>query len=124
MCKETGESIDHLFLHCHTARELWALVFSMFGVWWVMPRHVVDLLACWTGRTCRCRAATIWGLIPHYLMWVICGERNARSFEDSEKMIQELKQCFLSMLLEWVNASDISHFNSLYELIIFCQLTL
>jgi hypothetical protein len=124
MCKEAGESSDHLFLHFHTARELWELVFSMFGVWWVMPRHVVGLLACWTGRNHRCRSATIWGLIPQCLMWVIWRERNARSFEDLEKTIQELKQFFLSMLLEWVNASDISHFNSLYELINFCQLTL
>jgi hypothetical protein len=122
MCKEAGESIDHLFLHCHTARELWALTFSMFGVSWVLPRHVVDLLACWTGRAHRGRSATIWGLIPHCLMWVIWRERNARTFEDLENTIQDIKHCFLSMLLEWVNASDISHFNSLYELINSCQL--
>ena len=124
MCKEAGESIDHLFLHCHTARELWALAFSMFGVTWVLPRHVVDLMACWNGCTRRCKSATIWGMIPHCLMWVIWRERNARTFEDLEKSTQELKQCFLSMLLEWVNASDISHFSSLYELINFCQLTM
>jgi exonuclease III len=124
MCKEAGESIDHLFLHCHIARELWALVFSMFGVSWVLPRHVVDLMACWNGCTRRCKSATIWGMIPHCLMWVIWRERNARTFEDLEKQTQELKQCFLSMLLEWVNASDISHFVSLYELINFCQLTM
>uniref|UniRef100_A0A2N9IE81 Reverse transcriptase zinc-binding domain-containing protein n=1 Tax=Fagus sylvatica TaxID=28930 RepID=A0A2N9IE81_FAGSY len=99
MCKEAGESIDHLFLHCYTARELWGLILSMFGVWWVMPRHVVDLLACWNGRTRRCRAASIWGLIPHCLMWVIWRERNARSFEDSEKSIQDLKQVFLIFVI-------------------------
>jgi hypothetical protein len=51
MCKEDGESIDHLFLHCNAANELWQLVFSKFGIWWVMPYHVVDLLAYWTGHT-------------------------------------------------------------------------
>jgi hypothetical protein len=84
----------------------------------------VDLLACWSGRTRKCRAASIWGLIPHCLMWVIWKERNARSCEDLEKTIQELKQCFLSMLLAWVNASGTPHFNSVYELINFCHFTL
>jgi hypothetical protein len=77
MCKEAGESIDHLFLHCHTARELWDLVFSMFGLRWVMPCHVVDLLACWTGQNRRSRSDAIWALIPHCLMWIIWRERNA-----------------------------------------------
>jgi hypothetical protein len=37
MCKADGESVDHLLLHCSYAKELWDLVFAMFGVHWVMP---------------------------------------------------------------------------------------
>jgi hypothetical protein len=28
-------------------RELWIMIFQMFGVEWVMPKRVVDLLVCW-----------------------------------------------------------------------------
>ena len=31
MCKKSGESIDHLFLHCEIARELWISIFYLFG---------------------------------------------------------------------------------------------
>lgn len=40
--------MDHLLLHCAYARELWSLVLCLYGVQWVMPNKVVDLLACWT----------------------------------------------------------------------------
>jgi hypothetical protein len=32
MCKRSGESLDHLFLHCEVVRELWSVIFSLFGV--------------------------------------------------------------------------------------------
>lgn len=32
MCKRTGETVDHILLHCDVARELWLFVFSLFGV--------------------------------------------------------------------------------------------
>lgn len=32
MCKRSGKSIDHLFLYCDVARELWASLISLFGV--------------------------------------------------------------------------------------------
>ncbi|KAL0015632.1 hypothetical protein SO802_002701 [Lithocarpus litseifolius] len=44
MCKCNGESVDHLFLHCPVALELWDMVFDSFGVCWVMPKSVVGLL--------------------------------------------------------------------------------
>jgi hypothetical protein len=50
MCKISVESIGHLLLHCHVARFLWALVFSLFGLEWVMPQWVVELLASWKGQ--------------------------------------------------------------------------
>jgi hypothetical protein len=37
VCKTAGESIDHLFLHCMIAIELWSRIFQLFGVVWVMP---------------------------------------------------------------------------------------
>jgi hypothetical protein len=47
MCKNNGESIGHLLLHCEVARELWSYILSLFGVEWVMPRQVLDLLTSW-----------------------------------------------------------------------------
>jgi hypothetical protein len=50
MCKKSGESIEHLLLHCDVAREIWSFFFffySLFGVKWVMPRRVLDLLSSW-----------------------------------------------------------------------------
>ena len=37
MCKWSGESDDHLLLHCPVACELWSMVFGMFGVQRVLP---------------------------------------------------------------------------------------
>ena len=32
MCKYNGESVDHLFLHCLVAMDLWSMVLGLFGV--------------------------------------------------------------------------------------------
>ena len=74
MCKCNSETIDHLFLHCLVAMELWDMVFGLLGVCWVMPMSVVELLACWQGRFGRHRNGYIWIVVPHCLMWcVVCG---------------------------------------------------
>jgi hypothetical protein len=39
MCKKSRETLDHLVLYCDIARDLWNLVFQIFGVEWVMPRR-------------------------------------------------------------------------------------
>jgi hypothetical protein len=46
MCKRSLEFIYNLFLHCEGARELWNAIFRLFGVEWVMPRRVIELLDC------------------------------------------------------------------------------
>jgi hypothetical protein len=37
MRKKSGESIEHLLLHCKVARNLWSYIFTLFGVEWAMP---------------------------------------------------------------------------------------
>ena len=40
MCRHCGETIDHLFLHCEMAYRFWSLVFTTFGLSWVIPRSI------------------------------------------------------------------------------------
>ncbi|GMY13000.1 serine/threonine-protein kinase ATM-like [Fagus crenata] len=49
LCKSSGELPDHLILHCTFAQAIWSLVFCLFGISWVMPARVVDLLSSWMG---------------------------------------------------------------------------
>jgi hypothetical protein len=44
MCKKSGESIEHLLLHCQVARDLWSYIRTLSGVEWVMSRMMLDLL--------------------------------------------------------------------------------
>jgi hypothetical protein len=76
MCKTSREPIDHLFLHCMVATELWSTILHLFGVVWVMPRSVKDMLERWR-------------------------ERNARCFEDCEIGLMNLKKLVMQTLFMW-----------------------
>ena len=65
MCKNCGESMDHLLLHCSIACELWSLVFCLFGIHWVMPHKVIELFESWQGIFGRHRNIELWRIVPH-----------------------------------------------------------
>jgi hypothetical protein len=69
MCKKSGESIDHLLLHCDVARDIWSYFLILFGVEWVMPRRVLDLLSSRGNSLDRGQVKQIWkqGLLS--VMW-------------------------------------------------------
>lgn len=102
MCKRCKESVDHLLLHFPIAFELWSLVFCMFGLDWVMPHKVFELFESWQGKFGQHHNIDFRRLVPHYLMWCIWSERNARCFEGCEQSLLEIKSFFLHTLLTWV----------------------
>lgn len=91
MCKRSGESIDHLFLYYLVARELWCLIFSIFGIQWVMPSGVMELLRCLSGGFGRSQSLEIWRLVPHCLLWRIRREQNASCFLGREQQLLDFK---------------------------------
>jgi hypothetical protein len=121
LCKSNGESVDHLFIHCPMATDMWWMVFGMFGVQWVMPRTIMDLFSCWSGRLGSHDTVLVWKMIPHCLIWCLWHERNARHFEDSERHIHELKLFFFHTLFDWVLGSGASSIHSILELIDLCK---
>ena len=97
-------STNHILLiHCPVAREMWSMVFTLFGACWVMPSGVVELLTSWPGKFSRQRNGMIRNMIPHCLMWSIWWEGNTQVFEGTERSIHELKLFFFFPNFTWVD---------------------
>jgi hypothetical protein len=100
LCEADGESVDHLLLHCGTARALWNAFFTRFDLCWVMPRSVKELLASWCSSG-RSRSAVVWKMVPLCIMWCVWSERNLRCFVDLSRPIEDLIHFFLFTLFSW-----------------------
>ena len=83
------ESVDHLLLFYPIAHSLWMYMLRLFGIDWVMPGSVEELLSCWFHWLGK-HGSDIWDLVPGCLMWTIWSERNRRTFEDEEKTVVQL----------------------------------
>jgi hypothetical protein len=103
MCKKTEETVDHLLLHCDVASVLWNSLFNRFGMSWVMPRRVIDLLAYWWSSG-RSRSAAVWKTAPICIFWCLWWERNNRSFEDLERSLEEILSLLYHSLYCWTSA--------------------
>jgi hypothetical protein len=107
MCKKSGKLLDHLFLHCDVARELWIMVFQMFGIEWVMPKRVVDLLACWN-RGSAGMTTLLFGMqfLPSY-----SGAFGEKGTLEASMIKRErawiLWTCLLKTLFEWSFATTL-----------------
>ena len=120
LCQCSEESVDHLLIHCTQVSSLCSLVFFLFGVSWVIPKHMVELLACWKGGFGCYLAADIWWAIPLCLMWTIgesrtCVPLRRRSipswiwkdfspFHCAIGCLWDLILSFLLMLIFWIYA--------------------
>ena len=120
MCKSNSELVDHLFLHCPIAMDLWSMVLGLFGVSWVMPHTVLGLLGWWQGSFGRHWNGYIWSIVPHGLMWSLWRERNSR-FEDIERSISDLKLFFFRTLLDWLFALQNQSFPYFIDFLYSCN---
>lgn len=77
------------------ARELWSLVFALFGVSWIMPKMVVQILACWQGKFHNNSGVRVWKAAALCILWTIGRERNSRTFDGVERPILVIKQSML-----------------------------
>ena len=109
-----GESVDHLLLHCPITHSLWSFMLQAFGIHWVMPGSVVGLLSCWH-QWLGNHNSNIWNLVLGCLMWIVWLERNRRSFEDKEKMLDELKVLCQRSLFDWSRCWGFTDCSSLSE---------
>ena len=89
LCEMEGESVDHLLLHCVVACGLWNAFFSRFGLCWVMPRSVKQLLVSWWlgGHT---RSA----VVGKMALIVLCGVFGVKETIDVSRTCRGLERRF------------------------------
>ena len=72
--------MDHLLIFCLVVHSMWMYMLELFGIDWVMPGSVTDLLFCWYHWLGKLNSY-IWNLVPGCLMWTIWTKCNWRSFQ-------------------------------------------
>ena len=121
MCKCNSETVDNLFFHCPVAINLWAMSLSLFGVCWIMPKSVVELLASWQGQFGRHHNGYVSIVVPYCLVWCIWKERDSRCFEDNEHSLPNLKLFFFRTLMDWLSVWRNQSFSSILDLLDLCN---
>jgi hypothetical protein len=117
MCKNHWETGDHLLLHCEVATALRCSVFSMFGIQWVLPAKVLDMLAGWHNWFGR-HSSTVWNLAPLCVVWSLWKERNRRIFEDLEKPFSHLQEQFSGLLFDCSRSWGFTEASSLPDFVV------
>jgi len=104
LCNLTGETNNHLFLHCKFTAQIWNLFLNITSMNWTMPEHTSDLLSCWIRRGGSKSQKRWWKLIPSCVWWSVWKERNGRCFEDRSNSIHKVKWNCIVSLLFWCNS--------------------
>ena len=103
MCEEDEENIEHLLIHCKSAKMLWNLFLSIFGISWVFPKSVLHTLLAWQGADVGKKRKRIWLATPLCLFWTLWRARNRMVFENKGFNDQKIKANFVTNLWAWAN---------------------
>ena len=118
LCLTEAETVDHLLLHCVMTRTLWNLLFSLFGVEWVLSGTVKETLLGWHGAFVGKIRKKAWQMTPLYIFWSVWKERNLLAFGNEVLSIQRLKHSFVCNLWSWVRVFIVL---SPWSLVSFCE---
>ena len=94
------------------AFKLWSSIFKMFGVQWVLPEMVLDLLCGWQ---CHGPNSDVWNLIPLCLMQTIWREQNRHIFEDMDFTSSQIQASFINSLYKWSFISGLTNNNFIHS---------
>ncbi|RVW49843.1 Glycoprotein 3-alpha-L-fucosyltransferase A [Vitis vinifera] len=96
--KQCGERLSPWISFKGEVRTLWVLLYSMFGVQWVLPATVKETLSGWNGSFVGKKRKGVWKASPLCLFWTVWKTRNKVAFEEEELSIQRLKASFVYFL--------------------------
>ena len=76
------EFYDFSVVFISKTRVLWELLFTLFGVSWVLPSSVRKTLLSWHGSFVGKKRRKVWRAAPLYIFWTVWKARNRLAFKD------------------------------------------
>lgn len=114
LCTQNPETINHLFLQCVYAREVWFNVLRRLGLELLAPQHDHALIAWWlqSRRAVARQRRKCFDLICLLVVWHIWLERNARVFRQVSlqptALLRKINELELWCLANIVSRSQIT----------------
>uniref|UniRef100_A0A5B7CC03 Uncharacterized protein n=1 Tax=Davidia involucrata TaxID=16924 RepID=A0A5B7CC03_DAVIN len=84
------------------AREVWTMLFVIFGMYWMILWSVKDFLMSWKAACPSKRVRQAWWSALLCVMWCIWWEHNMRTFEEVDTPIHRLKKKILDIFHIWI----------------------
>jgi hypothetical protein len=110
-------------VHWSLIDSLWSSILNLFGVDWVMPRRVHDLLVSCRGQVGLGTIMEVWRLAPFILMWCLWRERNAQRLEDIKTSVVELRYNMFNTFFTQISAHHSLLISSFADFSNFCLFT-
>ncbi|KAE8726423.1 hypothetical protein F3Y22_tig00006991pilonHSYRG00009 [Hibiscus syriacus] len=73
------ETVQHLFIVCPVAHEVWTNVLNLWNVSTVLPGDICSLISSWSDLVTN---SMIWNFVPAVVLWSIWNYRNSIFFEN------------------------------------------
>ena len=89
---------DHILLHSAKRRIIWQLIFTLFGVSWVLPSLVKETPLGWHRSFLGEGRKKPWKVAPLCIFWTVWKERNMLAFDNAELTVQRMKNSFVCNL--------------------------
>ena len=75
-------------------RVLWEIVLALFGIQWVFPETVKEVLISWRGPFVEKKRKKIWNSIPLGIFWTVWKEMNRLAFRGGFFSSTEIQKKF------------------------------
>ena len=115
LCEEDEETIDHLLIHCKSAKMLWNIFLSIVGTSWVFLHSVLHTLLAWQGVVVGKKHKKTGIATPLCLFWNLWRARNRLVFKNEVTYDQMIKANFVSNLSTWANLYSVDSTNSVLD---------
>ena len=94
LCGCEEETVNHILLHYTVVRVLWEIILALFGVPWVFPKIVKEVLFSWKDPFVGKKRKNIWNSISLCIFWTVWKERNRLAFRGVYVEYPEIKEFF------------------------------